>query len=82
MAPDPRLVPDTGRQLVSVKSLDNTSPQQAPAGFALGAPKPESAEGPQAGGPAAEGPLGLIPCLSRAKNSEAPQADREKLLCS
>lgn len=87
MASDPRLVPDTGRQLEFVKSIDNTSPQE-PAGFTLGAPKPKSApseamaaEGPQAGGPAAEGPSGLTPCLSRAKRSGAPQVDREKLLC-
>lgn len=87
MASDPRLVPDTGRQLVFVKSIDNTSPQE-PTGFTLGAPKHKSApseataaEGPQAGGPAAEGPSGLIPCLSRAKRSGAPQVDREKLLC-
>lgn len=43
VAPDPRLVPVTGRQLVFLKSIDYTSPQQAPAGFVLGAPKPESA---------------------------------------
>jgi hypothetical protein len=38
--PDPRRVPDTGRQLVLVESIGNTSPQDT-AGFALGAPKLE-----------------------------------------